>query len=126
MKNVGKITLFMAIALALIGMGSQCFAGGGIVSGTIQYYRLHNATTVPGWTPPKFWFTLNGVNSAGACPTWGGNVLFVAESKEELALIMSAYATGSAVAVAVDDANKDSSGYCKAEYMTAGNPPPLM
>ena len=66
-----------------ITVTSKCFATTGSVTGTVQYYRVHDSTMNPAWAPPLFWFTLNDVTSAGTCVLFNGNVLFVASSKED-------------------------------------------
>ena len=97
----------------------------GFVKGTVEFVRVHEAAYNTNWTPPMFWFSLDGVASAGTCPTWSGRVLFVAQSKEAYMMVLSAQLTGKQVAVYwIDDASRPN-GLCRAEYMTTGNPPPL-
>jgi len=101
------------------------FAATGFVKGTAEWVRIHDATVIPSWSPPRFWFSLNGVTSAGGCPTWvGGRVLFVSESKEAYMTVLSAQMTGKEIAVYWDDAQQVA-GWCRAGYITIGDPPPL-
>jgi hypothetical protein len=123
-KNLAKVKIIFFVVLTMIIFQPFCFAGTGITIGSVKYFRTHDPTVYPTWAPPRFWFQLSGVSSAGACQTWHGDVLFVAETKEELAMIMSAYSTTGLIGVAWDDTTLQN-GWCKALYLTAGDPPPL-
>jgi len=86
--------------------------------------RVHSPSTHPAWVPPKFWFTLEGVSSAGNCPLWEGNLLFYMDTKEAYSLLMGAYMANKEIAVAYDD-TKLVNYHCVAMYITIGDPPPL-
>jgi hypothetical protein len=117
----------LGAALAMLGwlclpIGSH--AATGFVKGTVEWVRIHDATVIPSWSPPRFWFSLNGVTSAGGCPAWvGGRVLFVSESKEAYNAVLIAQMTGKEIAVYWDDAQ--TVFWCRAGYITVGNQPPM-
>src|SRR6266446_4863957 len=127
MKRNMKFERTLVTFLLMCGAFSfSFFAHGatGIVKGTVEFVRIHDAAW-PDFAPPRFWFTLNGVTSAGACVTWtAGKIAFVSESKEAYAPILSAQITGKEVAVYFNDAITIL-GWCRAGYITRGNPPPL-
>ena len=78
------------------------------------------------WSPPVFWFTLKGVKNVGNCSTWSGSdtTLFVANSEMFYSMILAAQAQGGEIAVAWDD-TKTRNGWCRALFITSGNPPTL-
>lgn len=110
----------------LLSMATAASATGGFSKGQVEFVRTHDGTGVsgPGWAPPRFWFTLKGVSSAGTCKTWNGKVLFVANDRQALAVVLAAQAAGLEVAVYWDDTQL-TNGWCTAQYMTTGNPAPL-
>lgn len=115
------------LALFLISILSsfKVMAGNGFVKGTVEYIRVHDTQNL-NWKPPIFWLTLNGVTSAGQCKTWAGNVLFVMDSEAALSLALSAYMSGKEVAIRYDDEKLNSENHwCKAQYITLGEPAPL-
>jgi hypothetical protein len=96
----------------------------GMILGRVEYVRVHDGETHPGWESPMFWFTLTGVSNLGSCPVWvGGRTLIAARSKEMLAQILSAQLLDKEVAVFYSD-QVLLAGYCRARYVTTGNPPP--
>jgi hypothetical protein len=101
------------------------FAESGYRSGAVEYVRVHDESIGPAWTPPVFWFSLEGVNTAGSCPRWGNNVLFVANNEYTYSMILAAYMSGKEVALSYDDSFRNSANYCVARHTTLGNPPPL-
>jgi hypothetical protein len=102
------------------------FAETGYKKGTGLNVRVHNGDIYTSWKPPKFWFTLKSVASAGTCKTWNGSVLFSMDSDMAYSMILAAQMAGKEVAVHYNDAQLHSDGhYCKAVYITSGNPPPL-
>ncbi|PCI48216.1 MAG: hypothetical protein COB43_09415 [Oceanospirillales bacterium] len=114
-----KVLIFVMTTLApLLAYGET-----GYKKGTIEYIRVHDES-IASWEPPVFWFTLNGVTSAGSCPAWNGNVLFVATSQYTYSLIMAAYMAGKEMALGYDDTYKHASSYCIVKHVTAGDPPP--
>lgn len=104
-------------------VASLSFAETGARIGKIEYIRVHDHNTA-NWEPPVFWFTIEGVTSAGSCQQWGdGKVLFVGDSEQMLSMVMSAYIAGLDVLVNYDD-ELLTNIYCRARYVTFGNPPP--
>ena len=76
------------------------------------------------WAPPIFWLTIEGVTSAGGCKKYANNVLFVMDTEQAYSMAMAAFMAEKEVALRYDDAILAPSTYCKATYMTVGNPPP--
>lgn len=111
------------MAILTLVLSSESFAAAGIQKGTVEYVRVHD-TQHGGWQPPMFWFTLNGVTNAASCATWQGNVLFIADSEYMLTLLLSTQISGKEIAVRYDDSRK-TNGFCRADYVTTGNPPSL-
>ena len=123
-KSKKTIAVFLMLCGTLLS-SPPSYAGAGFVKGTVEHVRTHDATAQPAWAPPRFWFSLNGVTSAGTCYAWiNGRILFVSESKDALATVLSAYMAGKEIAVAFDD-TQTYVGICRAGYITLGNPPPL-
>ncbi|MEI7796563.1 MAG: hypothetical protein WCI06_08005 [Methylococcaceae bacterium] len=117
----------IAVCLAIMGIfaGSSAHAVNGTVKGKVEFIRTHDATQIPRWSPPAFWFTLKGVSKAGACPKWvEGKVLFVAKDRQAFDLVLAALNSGKEVAVAFND-EVLASGWCASSYITVGSPPPL-
>ena len=112
--------------LVLAGMiSSEVMADYGVVSGNVQYIRTHNDSLYAStWAPPLFWFTIEGVTTAGSCRKYGNNVLFVMDSEQAYSMVMAAYMANKAIAVKFDDELLTDTNYCKAKYVTVGNPPP--
>lgn len=109
---------------AALGM-SPSIAASGFVKGQVEFIRTHDAGQNPAWAPPRFWFSLKGVTHAGSCAGWvNGAILFVANDKQELGLVLAAQASGLEIAVAFDDAMLVNS-WCAVNYITIGNPAPL-
>lgn len=122
-----RTSSYFAVAAALfLGLFPTLgMAAPGYVKGVVELIRTHNAEMHPGWAPPKFWFTLKGVNQAGNCPKWAnGSVLFVMNDKQALAMILSAQASMQEVAVYFTD-DQLSLGWCTASFITLGSPAPL-
>jgi hypothetical protein len=118
----------IAVCLAITGIfaGSSAHASGGFVKGKVEFIRTHDATQIPTWSPPAFWFTLKGVSKAGACPKWvKGEVLFVAKDRQAFDLVSAALNSGKEIAVAFNDTVLANDGWCAASYITVGSPPPL-
>lgn len=119
-----KTKLIHYLLFAFVVFWTSCSFAGGIVSGNVEFVRTHNATALPSWSPPSFWFTLKGVANAGSCPKWNGKVLFVAKDAQALELVIAAIQSNQQIAVAFDD-HKLINSYCSADYITIGNPAPL-
>jgi hypothetical protein len=99
------------------------FAESGYRKGTVEYVRVHGAAEHSAWAPPIFWFTLDGVASAGSCKAYHGNVLFVMDSQAALSLVLAAEMSGREISVRYDDAILNVEDYwCKATYVTIGDP----
>lgn len=96
----------------------------GVQKGTVEYIRVHDGQQYSGWEPPIYWFTLNGVSSAGSCKNYNGNALFIADNSTSLSMVLAAYASGKEIAVGYDD-TKITNGFCRAGFITMGNPPTL-
>ena len=105
---------------------SNAFAVKGYVKGTVEFIRVHGDYSGHQWKPPVFWFTLNGVTSAGNCPKWGNkNVLFVGTSDFAYSMVLANYSSGKEISLSFDDSIKNASNFCIARHITAGDPPPL-
>ena len=100
------------------------WAEAGRTKGTVEYVRVHDGAQYPTWEPPIFWFTLNGVTTAGGCAKYEGNVLFIADSPASLSMVLTAYTAGKEIATGYDDAST-LNGYCRAGFITMGSPPTL-
>jgi len=121
----GKIGAALLLTLSALLSPLACY-GDGFVKGTVEFIRIHDAASNPSWAPPRFWFTLNGVTSAGGClVNWHGRVLFAAESKEFYATVLTAYMTGKELAVFYRESETAQGGYCRSVYITIGDPPPM-
>jgi len=116
------LTICLTVALTLVYSGKS-FSEVGLKKGTVEHIRIHDTNHV-GWEPPLFWFTLNGVTKAGNCSAWQGNVLFVADSDQMLTMILTAQMGKQEIAVHYNDLIK-TNGYCRATFITTGNPPPI-
>jgi hypothetical protein len=115
-----RITLLAAFAAAPCAQA----ASGVVVGSAVEYVRSHDGTAFPAWAPPGYWFTLKGVTSAGTCAKWtSGTVMFVGTDKQTLSLVLMAMSTGQGVEVQFDDTNLIN-GFCRAGFVTIGNPPP--
>ena len=112
--------------LMLVSIPMYSHANSYQISGEVDFVRIHNAAFLPQWAPPRFSFTLVGVTSAGNCPSWGPEkkIVLVGETKEDYAMVLSAFSAGKKLAVNADDGALVS-GFCRANYITVGNPPPL-
>lgn len=111
--------------LCMLFLSSSVIAETGYRKGTIEYIRVHDESIGSTWAPPVFWFTVNGVTSAGGCHQWDGNILFVANSKEAYSLILATYMSGKEIALRYDDTHRNADNHCIVKYLTVGNPPPL-
>jgi hypothetical protein len=70
---------------------------------------------------------LEGVTSAGSCKLWNGNVLFVMDSDSALSFVLAAEMADREIAVRYDDSKLNVENYwCKATYLTIGDPVPLL
>ena len=115
--------LIIASFSAFLFVVTTAYAEVGYKKGQVKNMRLHRAN-LANWEPPLFWFTLEGVTSAGSCPLWHGNVLFVGDSDQAMSFVLATYSSGKELAVRFDDSVK-TNGYCTAEYITLGTPAPL-
>jgi hypothetical protein len=118
----------IAVCLVITGIfaGSSANAQTGFVKGKVEFIRTHDASQIPVWSPPAFWFTLKGVSKAGACPKFGdGKILFVAQDKQAFDLISAALNGGKEIAVAFNDTVLANDGWCASSYITIGSPAPL-
>lgn len=96
-------------------------AESGHKQGTVKNIRVHDKAEYPTWAPPLFWFTLEGVLSAGTCKTYKGNVLFVMDSQSSFSIILAADMAGREIAVHYDDTKLNvENHWCKATYVTTG------
>jgi len=114
-----KMRKFLLLSLLFSNLA---LAEGGFVKGTIEYVRIHEEG-FSSWSPPSFWFTLNEVASFGECKTFHGNVLFTAKGEMFFSMILATQQSGGELAVRVDDSVVGIDGYCRARYITTGNPP---
>ncbi len=111
----------------LMFVSAYSFSAQGTVKGKIEYVRIHDGNVHALWKPPTFWFTLQGVSSAGSCGTWNGNVLFVMDSEQAYSMILAAYMADKEISVHYIDTIPAQDGrFCKATQATMGDPPPLM
>ncbi len=95
-----------------------------VAVGQVQWVRTHDAIAYPTWAPPRFWFTLTGVSKVGNCVALnGGNVLFVANDLQMLALVVTAQTHGEQIEVSGDDTNLVNT-FCSVGHLTLGNPAP--
>ena len=120
MKRVIQI-----LCVIICAFNGTAFAGDGHVKGKIEYIRTHDPAN-QSWQPPRFWFTLKGVTSAGGCQTWwSGTVLFVAETNEMFSTVMANYLANKEISLHYNTApdTLGEGGYCRALYITMGNPP---
>lgn len=121
MKNINKhLGLFLGLSLTFSAMAET-----GHKKGEIQHIRVHGEAEHANWAPPNFWFTLEDVTSAGSCKTWHGNVLFVMDSEAALSIVLAAEMAGREVSVRYDDTILNGESWCKATYVTLGDPVPL-
>ena len=122
----GKRQSFLVAFVSTLLWAPYTFPATGFVKGTVEFARVHDGAVVgAAWAPPRFWFSLTGITSAGGCPTWSlnGKVLFASETKEAYLAVLSAYMTGRELAVYWDD-TQILNGLCRAGQITIGNPPP--
>lgn len=115
--RVAKVLLFAVCFLSV-----NVFAAQGFAIGKVKYIRTHDITDTY-WKPPVFWFVLEGVPAAGACPAWNGDVLFVSETEHAFSVLLAAQMAQMQVSVRWDDTGKKNN-WCKAFNITTGNPPP--
>ncbi len=116
--------IFLTLAICLLIVNSNAFGEVGHKIGTVEYVRTHDQT-IAGWQSPNFWFTLNGITSAGSCARVNGNgtVMFVGDSKSAMAMVIAAYMTNKSIQVTYDDQILVN-GLCLARFITYGDPPP--
>ena len=114
-KNSIIFALFIALAISTV-------THAGVVKGKIQYIRVHEPQHGE-WAPPVFWFSLEGVNSHGTCKTWHGNVLLTAEHDYFFSMVLATQAQNAEIAVFIDPQKTGAGGFCRAVYLTTGNPP---
>lgn len=119
--------MFKYFLFSLFLFSSLAHSAAGIVSGSVKHIRIHDKTAHSShWAPPAFWFSLEGVNSAGQCKKYRDTVLFVMDTEQAYSMIMAAFMAGKEISVRYDeDVKADGSDYCRATYVTLGNPPPL-
>lgn len=116
-----RLVFIILLALPLVSLAEN-----GHKKGLVQHIRVHDAKAHPAWAPPTFWFTLEGVTSAGSCNTWHGNVLFAMDSEAALSIVLSAQMAGREISVRYDDSVLHVDNFwCKATYVTTGKPAPL-
>ncbi len=120
-NKVARKLLLVSVAFS----GTCSMASPGFVKGQVEFVRTHDGALYPDWAPPRFWFTLKGVAQAGVCPAWNdGKVLFVANDKQALSLLLVAQASGLEIAVSFDDSLRLNS-WCVVNYITIGSSAPL-
>ncbi len=122
-----RILLFILLSSLSISTFANNTNANGIVTGKIEYIRVHDGEVHPPWKPPIFWFTLKNVATAGACKQWSksGTVLFVMDTDQAYSMILSAYMADKEIAVRYDESLKAlDANWCKASFITIGNPPP--
>lgn len=105
-------------------MAGFAHAEAGYKKGKVKNIRTHHLNQ-SSWPQPMFWFTVEGVATAGNCPQWHGNILFVGDSEQVLSMVLATYMSGGELAVRYDDSLKAPSGHCFAQYVTLGDPAPL-
>lgn len=111
--------------LSLLFLAStSAISSAGIVKGEIKNIRVHDPLIHSAdWAPPIFWFTLEGVTTAGTCNALDGNTMFVMDSDQAYSMILGAYMAGKEVAVRFDDTMRaPNAQWCKATHITIGNP----
>lgn len=123
---MGNYFLRLLVLSIVLSSSTMTHAAVGYKKGKVEYIRSHNTVTHSAtWAPPNFWFTLEGVSSAGTCKTWHGNVLFAMDNEQSYSMILSAYMADKEISIRYDDANKNAHGWCNSTHVTVGNPPPL-
>jgi len=103
---------------------SDVLAASGVKKGKIKYVRVHEPQHGE-WAPPVFWFSLEGVSSLGSCKTWHGDVLLIAEHEYFFSMVLATQARDGELAVFIDDSKIGTAGYCRAVFITTGNPPTM-
>jgi hypothetical protein len=122
-KLVSRV--FSSFILLLLLATSDSQAADYSSKGLVDLVRTHDAEGIPGWEPPKFWFTLKGVTGVQNCGKFSnGSVLFVAREVQTLALIMTALRQNLEVRVDVDP-QYTANGWCIAKHVTIGASVPL-
>ena len=107
----------------MLAFSFNAYTQTGFAKGTIQYVRTFDSQSNGVWVPPVFWFTLNEVTSANNCLLWSnGHALFVMDTNQALSLILASYTSNREIGVTYDD-TVTWGGWCKAKYITLGNPP---
>lgn len=92
------------------------------VSGQVNLMRTHDASAIPSWGAPLFWFTLTGVVSVENCAKFSnGEVLIVGRDLQMMLFVMSALSKGYKVTVDID-APETANGYCVARHITINKP----
>lgn len=114
-----KIATF---ALLATGISSMAFAQVSSVQGAVEYIRVHSADDTV-WSPPKFWFTLKDVTTAGSCNKWNSRVIFAGDNTQALSVLLATQTADKTVQVRYNEAVR-TDGYCRAISITTGNPPP--
>lgn len=113
----------LIVFVCLVALSSSAFAETGYKKGQVQYIRVHGEAEHASWAPPIFWFTLEGVTSAGACKLWNGNVLFVMDSNAALTMVLAAEMADKELVAHFDDTKLNKDNYwCKATFVTLGDP----
>ncbi len=92
------------------------------VTGQVDLMRTHDASSIPGWPAPMFWFTLKGITAVENCGKFSnGQVLFVGRDLQMMAFVMSALGKGLTLSVNID-APETANGFCVARHVTVSKP----
>jgi len=120
MKYMMRLGLRVAatIGVSMLLGSSQALATFYAGTGTVAAIVTNDST----WGADQDYFVLAGVTSLGTCPTQGGMVVFRlkddAKGQRQFAVILATKVSGSQVTADVDDAFKDSQGYCYLRHLT--------
>jgi len=113
-KSRERLTAYRRIAIALLMAAAQwAYAAPHNASGTVNLLNLPDGASQGA---NQSWVTVTGVTSLGSCPTNGGLVLLRMRDdvpgQKQFATLLAAKVSGSNVAVFVDDAYVDPTGFC--------------
>jgi hypothetical protein len=98
MRKNNMAAVLVAVASLFSSLASH--AADGFIKATVEYVRVHDRTWAGGaWSPPVF-------------------------TRESFLTVLSAQMTGKEIAIYYND-TLQALGYCKAGYITVGDPPPL-
>ena len=67
---------FLIVVISTLIYCTSAFSEVGDRTGNIKKFRTHDISN-PAVAPPYFWFTLEGVGSAGGCYALNGSVMYL-------------------------------------------------